>query len=316
MAHISLRQLRYFDALARHLHFGRAADQCAVSQPALSMQIQEFEREIGAVLIERTRQGIRLTEQGEEIARRIAIILARIDELTDYTRHGHRLLSGPLRLGVIPTIAPYVLPKLLPLLRKNYPDLDLQLRESQTQYLVNDMAAGRLDVVLLALPLDHPEIETHQLFADIFVLAAPKTRALPVKAMATPELLKNDRLLLLEEGHCMRDQALSFCSMKQVENLSTFGTSSLSTIVQMVANGFGVTLLPEMSIEVEVKHGEVQLVAFEKPEPQRLIGLGWRVSSPRKHDFIELGKLVKAAVGISPLQKEAAAKSEGATAKR
>jgi LysR family hydrogen peroxide-inducible transcriptional activator len=269
------------------------------------MQIQDLERELGAVLLERTRQGVRLTELGEEIARRTAVILAQIDELADYAQHGQRLLTGPLRLGVIPTIAPYILPKLLPLVREHHPDLDLHLRETQTQYLIDDLVAGRLHVALLSLPLEHQEIETQCLFEDAFVLALHKKRPLPMKAAASIEMLENDRLLLLEEGHCMRDQALSFCSMKQVEKLSTFGTSSLSTIVQMVANGYGVTLLPRMSIEVEVKHGEVQLLAFEQPEPKRIIGLGWRISSPRKKDFVELGKLIKAAVGIAPYQKKA-----------
>ena len=304
MSNISLRQLRYFDALARHLHFGRAAEQCAVTQPALSMQIQELERELGAVLIERTRQGATLTRQGEEIARRVATILASIRDLTDYARHSGRLLSGPLRLGVIPTIAPYALPKLLPLLQRHHTELELHLRETQTQYLVNDLAAGALDVLLLSLPIDHPEIETQALLEDGFVLAMPETRELPAQAIATPSLIENDQLLLLEEGHCLRDQALSFCGLKQVENINTFGMSSLSTIIQMVANGLGVTLLPRISIEVEASHGKVKLLAFEAPEPHRIIGLAWRRSSPRKADFAELGKLVVAALAPGMLPRK------------
>jgi LysR family transcriptional regulator, hydrogen peroxide-inducible genes activator len=292
MSNISIRQLRYFDALAQSLHFGRAAERCAVTQPALSMQIQEFEREIGSVLIERTRQGARLTPEGTEIARRVASILASIRDLAEYGQHSACLLTGRLRLGVIPTIAPYVLPKLLPILRTNYPGLDLHLRETQTQYLLGDLTAGRLDAVLLSLPVEHPEIETLVLFDDAFVLALPGARTLPAKAMATPDLFENDRLLLLEEGHCLRDQALSFCELKQVESLNTFGTTSLSTIVQMVANGFGVTLLPKMSLETEARHGDIQILAFAPPEPHRKIGLAWRQSSPRKRDFHALGETI------------------------
>lgn len=293
MTNVSLRQLRYFDALAQSLHFGRAAELCAVTQPALSMQIQELEKEIGVVLIERTRGGARLTPEGEEVARRVASILAGVRDLADYARHSASPLTGRLRLGVIHTIAPYILPKLLPRLRVAFPDLDLHLRETQTQYLVEDLVAGRLDALLLALPVEHPEIEAQALFEDAFVLALPAGRALPPNAIATPELFESDRLLLLEEGHCLRDQALSFCKLKQVENLDTFGTTSLSTIVQMVANGFGVTLLPRMSLETEGRRGDIRLVPFAPPEPHRTIGLAWRQSSPRKRDFLELGHIIE-----------------------
>ena len=219
MTNISLRQLRYFDALAQSLHFGRAADQCAVTQPALSMQIQELEKELGTVLIERTRAGTKLTPEGEEIARRVGSILASVRDLADYAKHSGRVLTGPLRLGVIPTIAPYILPKLLPKLRSAYPELDLHLRESQTHYVLADLARGLLDAVLLSLPVDEPGIETQELFDDAFLLAVPAGRPIPEHAAATPELFQNERLLLLEEGHCLRDQALSFCNLKQVQNL-------------------------------------------------------------------------------------------------
>jgi LysR family transcriptional regulator, hydrogen peroxide-inducible genes activator len=293
MINISIRQLRYFEALARTLHFGRAADGCAVSQPALSMQIQELEKELGVQLIERTRAGAKLTPEGEEVARRAAQILASVRDLGDYAAHTGRLLAGALRLGVIPTIAPYLLPKLLPKLRGAYPDLDLHLREAQTQYVLADLAGGRLDAVLLALPIEEPEIETLKLFDDTFVLVLPAGRALPQNAPATPELFENERLLLLEEGHCLRDQALSFCSLRQVQNLDTFGTSSLSTLVQMVANGFGVTLLPKMSLEMEARGGGIQLLEFANPKPSRKIGLAWRKSSPRRRDFSALGAVIR-----------------------
>ncbi len=297
MNNISLRQLRYFDALAQSLHFGRAAEQCAVTQPALSMQIQELEKELGTILIERTRQGTKLTPEGEEIARRVSSILANIRDLADYARHCGRVLTGMLRLGVIPTIAPYVLPKLLPHLRREYPELDLHLREAQTQYVLVDLAGGRLDAVLLSLPIDLPEIETLELFDDPFVLALPAAHPVPDKAVATPAMFEHERLLLLEEGHCLRDQALSFCELKQVQNLDTFGTTSLSTLVQMVANGFGVTLLPRMSLETEVRRDDIRLLSFAAPAPTRKIGLAWRQTSPRSKDFAELGRLIREVAG-------------------
>jgi len=302
MKNISLRQLRYFDALAQSLHFGRAAEQCAVTQPALSMQIQELEKELGTVLIERTRAGTKLTAEGEEIARRAGAILASVRDLADHARHSGRILTGPLRLGVIPTIAPYILPKLLPQLRSAYPELDLHLRESQTRYVLSDLAGGRLDAVLLSLPIDEPEIETQDLFDDAFVLALPADRPVPDKAVATPDLFENERLLLLEEGHCLRDQALSFCSLKQVQNLNTFGTTSLSTLVQMAANGFGVTLLPEMSLDTEARRSDIRLLRFAPPVPSRKIGLAWRRSSPRKRDFAELGAMI---ARLAPMPRSA-----------
>jgi LysR family hydrogen peroxide-inducible transcriptional activator len=292
MANISMRQLRYFDALAQSLHFGRAAEQCAVTQPALSMQIQEFEREIGVVLVERTRAGAKLTPEGEEAARRVAAILASMRDLADYARHSAGLLTGPLALGVIPTVAPYVLPRLLPALKAAHPGLDLRLRETQTRYLVEDLVAGRLDALLLALPIDNPELETKALFEDAFVLALPGSRPPPAGAIATQELLERDRLLLLEEGHCLREQALSFCEAREAMSLNAFGAASLSTIVQLVANGFGVTLLPRMSIETEARRGDIHVLPFAPPEPYRTIGLAWRRSSPRTRDFEELGRIV------------------------
>lgn len=294
MALVSLRQLRYFDAIARHQHFGKAAEACAVTQPALSMQIQELERELTVRLIERTRQGAQLTTEGREIAQRAARIIGEVRDLVDYARHRNSLLAGPLHLGVIPSVAPYILPPLLPLLRSQYPELELHLRETQTDVLVRELVDGKLDVLLLALPVERPDIETFSLFEDKFLLAMPASRRIAGTLRATPELLAQDRLLLLEEGHCLRDQALAFCNLRQVENLDMFGASSLSTIVQMVANGFGVTLLPELSIGLEARNGDIRLLRFDKPEPHRTLGLAWRATSPRKSDFVELGKLVEA----------------------
>ncbi|MFZ5733633.1 MAG: hydrogen peroxide-inducible genes activator [Pseudomonadota bacterium] len=293
---ISLKQLRYFDAVARTGHFGKAAEQCAVTQPALSMQIQELEQQLGTQLLERTRKGVMLTESGREIAARASQVLTDIRDLVDYARRQGTTPSGPLHLGVIPSIAPYILPPLLPLIREHYPDLDLHLRETQTQHLVRELLEGRLDLLLLGLPVDDPNIETVRLFDDRFLLATSATRPIARKIRATPQMLQQDRLLLLEEGHCMRDQALAVCNLQRAGNLDTTGASSLSTIVQMVANGLGITLLPELSLDVESRHGAIRVIPFADPQPQRTIGLAWRRSSPRKRHFIELGKMI-AAVG-------------------
>jgi LysR family transcriptional regulator, hydrogen peroxide-inducible genes activator len=289
---ISLKQLRYFEAVARLKHFGRAAEQCAVTQPALSMQIQELEKQLGVELMERSRNGVMLTEAGREIAGRASRILAETRDIVDFARRQGNVLAGPLHLGVIPSVAPYVLPALLPLVRDKYPDLDLHLRETQTHHLVDELLDGGLDLLLLALPVENPEVETIKLFNDRFLLAMPKSRRVPNRIRATPDLLQQDRLLLLEEGHCLRDQALSFCNLRRIDNIDTFGASNLSTIVQMVANGLGMTLLPELSIKLECRQDDIKLMRFADPQPRRVVGLAWRRSSPRKRHFVELGKLI------------------------
>ena len=293
---LSLKQLRYLDAIARHGHFGKAAAHCAVSQPALSMQIQELETELGVKLVERRRQGAQLTDAGREVARRAQRILNEVHDIADFARQSREPLSAPLRLGVIPTIAPYVLPALLPLLRAAYPQLVLQVRETHTQQLVTELLDGTLDLLLLALPVEHPEVETLALAEDRFLLALPPDRVLRVRVRATPDLLKHDRLLLLEEGLCLREQALSFCDLRQVDSLDTFGASSLATIVQMVANGMGLTFLPEISLKLEAAGNRVQIRRFADPEPTRQLGLAWRASSPRKRDFSTLGELILEAI--------------------
>lgn len=289
---VSLRQLRYFDAVARTGSFSDAASQCAVTQPALSMQIQDLERHLGIRLMERSRRGIALTGPGREIAERTARILTGVRDLVDFARSQRELAAGPLHLGVIPSIAPYVLPALLPRIHDALPALDLHLRETQTQQLTRELLDGAVDLLLLALPVEHPDIETLELFDDHFLLAVSAARQIEGAIVATPELLERDRLLLLEEGHCLREQALAFCSLRRVGNFDTFGASSLSTIVQMVANGLGMTLLPELCVTLEARRAAIRLMRFAEPQPKRTIGLAWRRSSPRRHHYAELGPLI------------------------
>ncbi|SHF21250.1 LysR family transcriptional regulator, hydrogen peroxide-inducible genes activator [Kaistia soli DSM 19436] len=289
---ITLRQLRYFEALARHLHFGRAAEECGISQPALSQQIQEMEAMLVLPLVERGARRLALTPKGEEIARRATRILGDVRDLTDFASHGGGVLSGTLKLGVIPSVAPYVLPKVLPLVHEAYPGLELHLRETRTDQLRQELAQGRLDVLLMALPSGDPSLESRPLFVDRFLLARRAGGDADTAAPASPDAIPPDRLLLLEEGHCLRDQALTYCRIQKSELQASFGSASLATIMQMVANGYGVTLLPEICVDVEAKDTRIALSRFADPEPQREIGLVWRRSSPRRVDFEALGDLV------------------------
>jgi len=290
---ITLRQLRYLAALARHRHFGRAADECAVTQPALSMQIKELEREIGADLVERRPSDVTLTETGVEVAQRAERILAATRDLVDFARH-REVLSGPLKLGVIPTIAPYLLPKLLPRLQAAYPSLRLEVRETQTATLLDELIGGELDCLLLALPIEHTDVEMLALFTDRFLLAAPAGEPIPRRPLNAKDVDER-RLILLEEGHCLRDQSLAFCATKRRDSAAALGSTSLATVMQMVANGYGVTLVPEIATEVEARDKRVMLKRFARPEPGRTIGLAWRKTSPRQTDFAALGDIINRA---------------------
>jgi LysR family hydrogen peroxide-inducible transcriptional activator len=292
---ITLRQLRYLASLARHRHFGRAAEDCAVTQPALSMQIRELEREIGATLVERRPGDIELTELGSEVAARAESILTATRDLVDFARH-RDLLSGHLRLGIIPTLAPYVLPRMLPRLQTAHPQLRLEVRETQTKMLVEELARGDLDCVMLALPVEGAEVETLTLFDDPFLLALPAGEPLPLAGRVSIEDVDQRRLILLEEGHCLRDQALAFCAAPSREAPTSLGATSLATVMQMVANGYGVTLVPQVAVDVEVRDERVKLMRFVDPQPARSIGLAWRRTSPRKQDFAALGEIVKQAL--------------------
>ncbi len=292
---ITLRQLRYLDALARHRHFGRAAEDCAVSQPALSMQIRELERFLGIELVERRASDVALTETGAEIARRGKQILSAVNDLADFARHRGQVLCGPLRLGVIPTLAPYLLPRMLPPLQRCYPDVRLELRETQTKALLDELERGSLDAIMVALPVGGADIESMPLFEDTFLLAVPAADKFPDVSKITPDSIDMRRLILLEEGHCLRDQALTFCSVGG-RDIVEFGATSLTTVMQMVANGYGVTLLPEIAVDIEARDDRVKLLPFSDPKPRRSIGLAWRKTSSRAPDFKALGEVVMQAL--------------------
>jgi LysR family hydrogen peroxide-inducible transcriptional activator len=312
---ITLRQLRYLSALARHRHFGRAAEDCAVTQPALSMQVRELEREIGAQLVERRTGEIALTETGREVAQRAEHILAATRDLVDFARH-RGVLTGKLRLGIIPTLAPYVLPPVLPRLQVAYPTLRLEVRETQTKTLLDELIGGELDAVVLAMPADGADIESFPLFDDRFLLALPAADPLPAHRRVAIEDVDQQRLILLEEGHCLRDQALAFCRSAPDDAPASLGATSLATVMQMVANGYGVTLLPEVAAAVEVRDSRVKLLRFAEPEPGRAIGLAWRRTSPRKPDFAALGEIIGETFGRSGRRGAVAKNFGGERARR
>jgi LysR family transcriptional regulator, hydrogen peroxide-inducible genes activator len=288
---MTLRQLRYFDALARHSHFGRAAMACAISQPALSMQIKELEDALGAVLIERGARQVRLTELGEEAALRVRDILRAVDELGDFARASKDRFAGRLRLGMIPTIAPYLLPAAMGDLTRLHPELDIHIREAMTSKLIEELAEGRLDAAIVALPVSEPSLTEVALFAESFLLVRPgEDEEAPVP---DSEMLREMRLLLLEEGHCFREQALSFCNMPSSLPREVLDASSLSTLVQMVSAGMGVTLIPEMAVPVETRRAPVSVARFKDPQPSRTIGMIWRKTSPLAGQLLELSEVVR-----------------------
>ena len=293
MIGLTLKQLRYFEALAQHQHFGRAADACAISQPALSLQIKELEQMFGAPLVERGGREIRLTPIGLRLLEKARQILLSVGELDDLVRAAQGPLSGRLRLGVIPTVAPYFLPQIIADLAGRFPGLDLTLREAVTHALIEDLQEGRIDLAVVALPVSEPALTEFALFEEDFVLVRPAEDA--DKPVPSPVALQTMRLLLLEEGHCFRDQALSFCEFGESRPGALMEGSSLSTLVQMVGAGMGVTLIPEMAVSLEARSAEVAISRFSSPRPSRTIGMVWRKTNPLADQLMQVGAIIRAA---------------------
>lgn len=289
----TIKQFKYLESLARERNFARAAASCHISQPALSMQIRELEKELGTPLVERSRGAFALTPVGCEVVRRARLILMATDDLVDYARHAARPMSGQLRLGVIPTVAPYLLPRALPLMRERFPEIGLELREAHTPTLLDELSGGSLDLLLLSLPVEAAGIETLPLFDDRFLLAVQAGSGIDDSRRVDPAGLASERLLLLSEGHCLRDQALSLCRLADREAMGELGATSLATIVQMVANGLGVTLLPQMAVDAEIRNDRIALLRFQDPEPVRTIGLAWRRSTSRRREFEMIGEALE-----------------------
>jgi len=296
MINFTFKQLRYFDALVRQGHFGRAADACAISQPALSMQIKELEEALGAPLFERGARQVRPTAFGEAFAVRTRDILRAVDELADLARASREGLVGRLRIGIIPTVAPYLLPAIITDLTRIHAGLDIRIRETQTPKLIHELAEGRLDTAIVALPVSEPSMTEVALFSEDFVLVRLAEDG--DKPVPSPEMLREMRLLLLEEGHCFRDQALSFCGMTANRPKELLDGSSLSTLVQMVGAGMGVTLIPDMAVAVETRSAAVSIARFGEPRPSRTIGMIWRRTSPLSAQLSQIAEVVRRAADM------------------
>ena len=292
----TLRQLEYVVAVADERNFHRAAEVSFVTQPALSTQILQLESRLGLKLFERDRRKVLVTAAGEDFVARARAVLAAVDEMTEAVHAFQNPLCGRLRMGVIPTIAPYLLPQAMAAIRDLHPKLQLLVREGQTPDLVRLVLEGKLDVALLALEADLGSLETMSLFSDPFVLAMPAGHALAGKRLISESDLAGEEVLLLEEGHCLRDQAWTLCDGAGATEAGDFRATSLGTLVQMVAGGIGLTLLPEMAVSVEAgATNDLVVRSFRKPAPYRTIAFAWRPTSARKTELEMLGDTVRAA---------------------
>lgn len=291
----TLKQLRYLAALADHHHFGRAAEACFVTQSTLSAGIQELETLLGTVLVDRGNRSVIFTPVGEAVLQRARKLLSDAEELVEEAAAGRQPLSGRLRMGVIPTVGPFLLPRILPALREAYPALKLYLTEDRTERLVEQLKEGALDILLLALPYDIGDVETACLAEDSFYFCCLPEHPLAQRNLVPAEALKGENLLLLEDGHCLRDHALAACRLEGARNSQGFRATSLHTLVQMVDNGLGVTLLPKLALDGKLLDG-TRLVArpMDDAEAKREIGLVWRRGTARREEFQLLADFLKA----------------------
>ncbi|WP_297834957.1 LysR substrate-binding domain-containing protein [Thermomonas sp.] len=277
---MNLRDLKYLVALADLRHFGKAAQACFVSQPTLSTQIMKLEEELGVKLVERAPRKVMLTAAGKDAAQRARRILAEAEELKEAARRGANPEAGRLRLGAFPTLAPYLLPHVVPELHAKFPKLELLLTEEKSDLLLHRLRDGQLDAALLALPIHDDSLHAQFLFEEPFLLAAPADHPLAHRKTLDTSDLNHTSLLLLEDGHCLRDQALDVCRLSGAREEADFRATSLETLRQMVATGVGVTLLPTLSVRPPIVQPEgIKLVKFHKPAPSRRIALVWRKSS-------------------------------------
>ena len=280
---LKLKDLRYLVAVADQRHFGRAAARCFVSQPTLSSQLKKLEQSLGVQLIERAPNNVSLTPAGEAIVARARRILEATDEVVTLARSQHDPLAGRLRVALLPTIGPYLLPRVAPAVRKALPRLELHLYEYQTAPMLQKLHAGELDVGILALPVETAGLEARELYREAFSVALPEHHPLAARHSVRVADLKGEKLLLLEEGHCLRDQALEVCSRAGVHEQQDFRATSLETLRQMVASGAGITLLPELAGRGAYRNARgLVLRPFAKPAPVRQVGALWRKSSARR----------------------------------
>ena len=294
----TLRQLHHFLSLAEHCHFSRAAEACLVTQSSLSASIKELESILGAALFERTKRSVMLTPLGREMIGMAHDVITRVDDLMDMVKGAGEPLGGDLRMGVIPTIGPFLLPRVLPGLRDAYPDLRLYLREQQTAALLRQLANGTLDLVLMALPYKMEKVETFEFADDPFLAAFPHGHEFATFETMTPARLGGDTLLMLDEGNCLTDQTLAMGKFSDKVNTGQFQATSLHTLVQMVDNGLGVTVLPKMAVDAGILRGlKLEVRPFSSPRGSRRIALVWRETSRRGDEFRLLGNFLRDELG-------------------
>jgi LysR family transcriptional regulator, hydrogen peroxide-inducible genes activator len=293
----TLKQLQYLVALEEHGHFGKAADASFVTQSTLSAGIRELESLLGLVLVERTRRVVRFTPLGHKMVAKAHRILREAEELADMARAAGKPLADELRMSVIPTIAPFLLPRLLPALRKQYPELKLYLREETSAAACDALNKGQVDCVLLALPFGCGDTEHATLFQDRFYVAFPKGEPDNPPNVILPEMIDESKLLLLVDGHCLKDHALAACNRPELRASATMLGTSLHTLIQMVDNGLGQTLIPELAVKGGLLNGtEVQARPLDAPHASRDIALVWRTNSPRQPEFELLAEAMRGLV--------------------
>lgn len=291
----TIRQLEYIKAIDDHGTFQAAAEACHVSQPGLSAQVRQLEEFLEVRLFERGRKPMLVTPAGNEILSRAVEVLAAVDALHETARSLSQPFTGRLRLGIIPTVAPFLLPRVLPKVRRAYPDLRLELYEAQTHQLVERLERGGLDLLLVALEAELGDVTTLPLFEDSFLLAVPRDHRFAKRKRVQESDLMGEAVLLLEDGHCLRSQALSVCGKAGASEMADFRASSLATLMPMVASGAGVTLLPALATRTSAAvDRDLCLIPFTRPSPKRTIGFAWRKTSPREPEFTEIASLFTA----------------------
>lgn len=291
MIYPSLRQISYLLAIDVSGSFSGAALRCNVTQSTLSAGIKELESITGCTLVDRSTRKISLTAPGRDVAETGAAMMRQAESLMNRLRFNGQPMAGPFRLGVIPTIAPYLLPQIITPLQEAFPDMELQLQEDLTHRLVEKLRAGSLEAALIAFPYDLPDMETDILASENFVLACAAGDTRPQKPLSVNDLEEED-LLLLEDGHCLRDHALQVCRLQSAPGRKAFSASSLPTLIQMVAHGYGATLLPEMAAREALPEG-IRLIPFKNPKPSRQIGLAWKRGAPHSADVKTLAKKLR-----------------------
>lgn len=289
----TVKQLRYLIALEKHLHFGKAAESCFVTQSAFSVAIKELESVLNTSLVDRTNRSVVFTSTGTLVAQQARLAIFDLEGIVDIAKSSQEPLSGTLKMGVIPTIAPFLLPRILPAIRKRYPKLELYLKEEQTHHLHQLLLDGELDILLLALPMNLINTETVSMFNDPFKLAYRKNTELIDPKNFSPNKLNKESILLLEDGHCLRDHAMSACNLSKKEKISKFSATSLYTLIQMVDSDLGITFVPQMAVDSGIlKHTKV-VTSDLKEKSYREIGLVWRKSSVRKVEFNLLADAIR-----------------------